>query len=263
LTSQDPHRINTSVPHPARRYNYWLGGKDNFQADRDSGDAIAEMFPSVRAAVLANRAFMRRAVTYVAGQGVSQFLDIGTGIPAPNNTHEVAQALIPTARVVYVDNDPIVLSHARALMTSGEGGQTAYIEADLRDYEVILDHPDLQRVLDLDQPTAVLLVAILHFIVDADDPAGIVAGLVRRLAPGSYLVMSHGTADFAPLEQRMPAAKHGSLRPRDRAEVAELVAGLELVEPGIVPISGWRNDDEGPHLTPREDGIYGLVARVP
>jgi len=267
VSSLDPHRIDTSVPHPARRYNYWLGGKDHFQADRDSGDAIAELFPTIRAAALANRAFMRRAVTYVARQGVRQFLDIGTGIPAPNNTHEVAQSIIPDARVVYVDNDPIVMSHARALLTSREGGLTAYLEADLRDYEDILDHPDLLRVLKLDQPVGLLLVAILHFLTDADDPAGIMAGLLRRLAPGSYLVLSHGTMDFTPPERREAAfprpARHGSLQVRTREEIAALLTGLDIIEPGIVAVSEWRNDDDGPHLTPSEAGIYGVVARIP
>jgi S-adenosyl methyltransferase len=267
LSSQEAHRIDTTVPHPARRYNYWLGGKDHFQADRDSGDAIAEFFPSIRAAALANRGFMRRAVTMLTEQGIRQFLDIGTGIPAPNNTHEVAQAIAPDARVVYVDNDPIVMSHARALLASGPAGQTAYIEADLRDYERILSHPDLLATIDLSQPVAVLLVAILHFVTDEDDPRAIVSGLVSRLAPGSYLVLSHGTMEFSPLprtEDLVPKAKHGSLRFRNKAELTELLAGLEILEPGIVPISQWRIGDEpGPHLTAEEAGIYGVVARVP
>jgi hypothetical protein len=206
VSSLDPHRIDTSVPHPARRYNYWLGGKDHFQADRDSGDAIAELFPTVRAAALANRAFMRRAVTYVARQGVRQFLDIGTGIPAPNNTHEVAQAINPDTHVVYVDNDPIVMSHARALLTSREGGLTAYLEADLRDYEEILNHPDVRRVLDLGQPVGLLLVAILHFLVDADDPAGIVAARTAGSGPSAS-----GPARVAPGPQ-----PRGDRRPADR-----------------------------------------------
>jgi hypothetical protein len=266
LTAPESPRIDTSVVHPARRYNYWLGGKDHFQADRESGDAIAAMFPTIRAAALANRAFMRRAVATIAEAGVRQFLDIGTGIPAPGNTHEVAQTVWRGCRVVYVDNDPIVLAHARALLTSGPGGATAYIDADLRDWPSILDHRDLRATIDLSQPVGLLLVAILHFLTDDDEVRAIVSGLVGRLAPGSYLVISHGTFDFAKPEIRdagIPPA-HGDLRMRTAADLAELLTGLEIVDPGIVSVSDWRARDEPePRLTPEEAGILAVVARVP
>jgi S-adenosyl methyltransferase len=265
MTGEDGPRIDTSIAHPARRYNYWLGGKDHFQADRDSGDAIAAAFPSIRAAALANRAFMGRAVELLTRLGVRQFLDVGTGIPAPGNAHEVAQAIAGDPCVVYVDNDPIVMTHARALLTSTEPGCTAYLEADLREYEEILDHPKLKETIDLSKPVGLLLVAILHFIPDTDDPYGIVAGLMGRLAPGSYLVLSHGTMDFAPPENSVlvgNSARHGSIWPRSHAEVGRFLVGLEVLAPGIVSIADWRADDDpGGRLTPAEAGIYGVVAR--
>jgi hypothetical protein len=262
VTSQEALKIDTSVAHPARRYNYWLGGKDHFQADRDSGDAIAAAFPSIRAAALANRAFMGRAVEVLARLGVRQFLDVGTGIPAPGNTHEVAQAILPSASVVYVDNDPIVMAHARALLTCESPGSTAYIEADLHDYEQILAHPRLHETIDLSRPVALLLVAILHFVPDEDDPCAIVDGLVSRLAPGSYLVLSHATMDFAPPEGRAMAARDNSFWPRRRAEVERFVDGLELIEPGLLSVADWRADDgDGRRLSPAEAMAYGVVAR--
>ena len=178
-------RIDTTVPHPARRYNYWLGGKDNFQADRESGDAMAAAFPTIRTSALENRRFLQRAVGYLAREaGIRQFLDIGTGIPTANNTHEVAQAVAPESRVVYVDNDPIVLAHARALLTSSPEGATAYIDADLRDPEKILAHPELQRTIDLSQPVGLMLVAVLHFVPDGDDPYALVRRLLDALPAG-------------------------------------------------------------------------------
>jgi hypothetical protein len=266
LTTQESPRIDTSVAHPARRYNYWLGGKDHFQADRESGDAIATLFPTIRAAALANRAFMRRAVATIAEAGVRQFLDIGTGIPAPGNTHEVAQTVSRDCRVVYVDNDPIVLAHARALLTSAPGGATAYIDADVRDWPAILDRDELRATIDLSQPVGLLLVAILHFLTDDDEVREIVSGLIGRLAPSSYVVISHGTFDYAKPEIRDAGipANHGELRTRTADEVAALLTGLELLDPGIVSVSDWRAQDEpGPRLTPEEAGILGVVARVP
>jgi trans-aconitate methyltransferase len=273
LTDQDALRIDTSIAHPARRYNYWLGGKDHFQADRESGDAIALALPTIRAAALANRAFMGRAIRVVVEAGVRQFLDVGTGIPAPGNTHEVAQAIAPESRVVYVDNDPIVMSHARALLTSTGPGRTAYLEADLRDVDDIIHHPQLRSTLDLSQPVGLLLVAILHFLQDHDDAYAVVADLVGRLAPGSYLVLSHGTADFAPAAASAPATQagivgqtrqHGSIRTRSLVEVARFLDGLEVLAPGIVSVSDWRAEDEpADRLSPAETSIYGAVARIP
>jgi hypothetical protein len=262
------NRIDTSVPHPARRYNYWLGGKDHFQADRDSGDAIAEMYPSVRMAALENRWFMRRAVSFLTREaGVRQFLDIGTGIPAPNNTHEVAQAIAPTSRVVYVDNDPIVMSHARALFNSTSAGATAYVEEDLRNYETILNHPKVRDTLDFSEPVALLLIAILHFFPDADDPTRIVSRLLGGLPRGSYLAASNVTADFvetgadeyAATARRGPAGVHM----RSRAEFGRFFDGLELMRPGIVVASQWRDEDEpAPRPNPADVAVWAAVGRV-
>ncbi|GAA0269837.1 SAM-dependent methyltransferase [Cryptosporangium japonicum] len=257
-----PPGIDTSIAHPARRYDYWLGGTDNFAVDRAAGDAIAAAYPSIRTLAVENRRFLRRAVSFLAGAaGVRQFLDIGTGIPTANNTHEVAQALAPDARVVYVDNDPIVLTHARALL---RGGGTAYLEADFRTPGVILDRA--ASTLDFDEPIGLLLVALLHLVRDSDRPYAHVATLVEALPPGSYLVISHGTADLVPeaVRARVAAADATSPTPsqvRSKDEVAGFFAGLELVEPGIVPVSEWR--PEGVPVPPPEASCYGAVARKP
>jgi hypothetical protein len=261
-------KIDTSVAHPARRYNYWLGGKDHFAADRASGDEIARVQPTVRAAVLENRRFQRRAVRYLAAQqGIDQFLDIGTGIPAPDNTHEVAQAVIPEARIVYVDNDPIVLTHARALLTSTPAGRTAYIDADLREPDKILNHPDLLTTLDLDRPVGLLLIAILHFITDDEDPYGIVRRLLAALPSGSHVVITHITQDYMPpamIEQVNAAAasgRHGAIRFRTRDEITRFFDGVDLMPPGVGPISDWQpDDDERP--APEDIGVYGGIARL-
>jgi SAM-dependent methyltransferase len=268
--SVDPQtwaRIDTTVAHPARRYDYWLGGKDNFAADRESGDRITAAFPTARTAALENRRFMRRAVTHVAEHaGIRQFLDVGTGIPTNPNTHEIAQAITPDAHVVYVDNDPIVLTHARALLTSSPEGATAYIDADLHQPEGILTNPDLRNTLDLSQPAALLLVAVLHFIPDSDDPRSLIAPLVDALAPGSFLVMSHMTYDFLPPQATVQADRvvtTEAFHARPKADFAALFDGLELVDPGIVPVSEWRAENESqPRPTPVEIGCYGGVARI-
>ena len=261
------HSIDTSVPHPARRYNYWLGGKDNFAADRESGDAIAAAFPVVVELARANRAFLRRAVRFVAESGVRQFLDIGTGLPAPDNTHEVAQRVAPESRVVYVDNDPIVLVHARALMEGDPRGRTAYLEADLRDPEAILAHPALRGTLDLTRPVGLLLVAILHFVHDDKQAADVVARLLGALPSGSYLVLSHGTMDLSSpagvaAYEKMFAAGGTDVRARTGQAVAGWFDGLEIVEPGIVPVSDWRPEDRPADRPVSDDlGIYGVVGR--
>ncbi|GAA4576160.1 SAM-dependent methyltransferase [Micromonospora coerulea] len=265
-------RIDTSVPHPARRYNYWLGGKDNFQADRESGDALAERFPTIRISALENRRFLQRAVGHLArSAGIRQFLDIGTGIPTADNTHEVAQAIDPTARVVYVDNDPIVLAHARALLTSSAQGATAYIDADLRDPDRILGHPDLRRTLDLSQPVALMLVAVLHFVPDGDDPYGVVTRLLDALPSGSYLAASHATYDYLPpqlAEEARGAARgggpHGVINLRGLDEFSRFFDGLEMVEPGIRSVAEWRAEGEPqPRPSVVEVSMYGGVARKP
>ena len=254
-------RIDTTRPHPARRYDYWLGGKDNFQADRDAGDAIAEVFPSIRTAARENRAFMQRAVRFLATEaGIRQFLDIGTGLPTANNVHDVAQRIAPESRIVYVDNDPLVLTHARALLTSSDEGATAYIDADVRDPKKIL----ADDTLDFSQPMALLLVAILHFIEDAEDPWGIVNQLVAALPSGSFLVLSHAT--FDPLDAEtigaMNAVNAGikpTFTPRTHSAVSRFFEGLDVLEPGIVSVSDWRPEtDDRP--TPEEATGYGAVA---
>ncbi|MGN9809206.1 SAM-dependent methyltransferase [Micromonospora sp. BQ11] len=264
-------RIDTTVAHPARRYNYWLGGKDNFQVDRESGDAIAAAFPGVRLGAMENRRFLRRAVSHlVRDAGIDQFLDIGTGIPSADNTHEVAQAIDPRARVVYVDNDPIVLAHARALLNSASEGVTAYLDADLREPEKILSHPDLLTTLDLSRPVGLMLVAVLHFVRDDEDPYGLVRRLVDALPSGSYLTMSHVTADYFPPEQARVArgsqsfGPHGVMAFRTRDEFVRFFDGLEILDPGVVSVTEWRaGDGSGPRPTAAEAGIHCAVARKP
>jgi hypothetical protein len=269
----DPFEIDTTVAHPARRYNYWLGGKDNFEADRISGDAFEAALPTVRIAVRENRRFLRRAVTYLVREaGVRQFIDIGTGIPTAGNVHEVAQSIAPDSRVVYVDNDAIVLAHARRLLGSSPGGTTAYIHADLREPDAILGNPDLRKTLDLDRPVALMLIAVLHFFVDAADPYGHVSRLVRPLAPGSHLTMSHATTDFMPArtdDDLDPVIRRENARSRDpsqlrsKAELARFFDGMELVPPGIASISDWRYDDPPDQRTSAADTMaYGAVARI-
>ncbi|ASW54891.1 SAM-dependent methyltransferase [Plantactinospora sp. KBS50] len=265
-------RIDTSVMHPARRYNYWLGGKDNFQADRESGDQIAGAFPAVRTTALENRWFLRRAVTFLAAEaGIDQFLDIGTGIPSADNTHEVAQRIDPSARVVYVDNDPIVLTHARALLTSSASGRTAYLDADLREPERILANPQLRRTLDLDRPVGLLLIAVLHFVQDHEDPYGIVERLLAALPSGSYLAASNVTTDFWPPQMAAEAKQagtgggpHGVMAFRNRDEFARFFAGLDLIEPGVQPVARWRAEGEPePRPADAEAAVYCAVARKP
>jgi len=230
----------------ARVYDYWLGGKDNFAADRAAGDAVIQAYPAVITTVRANRALLTRMVRYLAGEaGIVQFLDIGTGIPSANNTHEVAQSVTPDARVVYVDNDPVVLTHARALLTSGPEGVTSYLDADLRDPKPILDQA--ADTLDFSRPVAVMLMGVMHLIRDADDPAGIVATLKRTVPSGSYLALSHPAADIdadamADAQQRQNQLQAEQVTFRRRDEVAGFFDGLEMVEPGLVRAPEWRPD---------------------
>jgi SAM-dependent methyltransferase len=263
------NQIDTSVAHPARRYNYWLGGKDHFAADRESGDLLARAFPTARVAARENRDFLRRTVRFLAEAGIRQFLDIGTGLPVPDNTHEIAQRIAPQARVLYVDNDPIVMTHARALSVGTPEGRTDYLEADLRDPDRILAGEELRAVLDLSQPVGLLLVAVLHFIHDDEQAVAIVNRLLGALPAGSYLVASNLTLDYAPPEQ---IAKHEELlasgrtdaRARDRAEFGRFFAGLDLVEPGIVAVSDWRPTAEEFERPAASDvAIYGAVGRLP
>ncbi len=260
-------KFDTGVAHPARRYNYWLGGKDNFAADRESGDLLTKSYPAARIAARANRSFLQRAVRHVAAEGgVRQFLDIGTGLPTADNTHEVAQRVAPESRIVYVDNDPMVMSHARALLTSTPEGETRYLEEDLRNPERILAAADL---LDLSQPVGLVLVAVVHFLPEQERARSIVHTLLEALPSGSHLVMSCATTDF--LTPELKANWDESLRtgrsdvhPRSRAQFDEFFTGLELVDPGVVAVSQWRPDPAAEeHPTPVEASIFGAVARKP
>jgi hypothetical protein len=262
-----PSEINVTVAHPARVYDYLLGGKDNFAADRALGDAVVKAMPSAREMARANRAFLGRAVRYLVTEaGVRQFLDVGTGIPAAGNTHEVAQAVAPDSRIVYVDNDPIVLAHARALMTSDPAGATAFIRADLRDPDTILGDPALRRTLDLGEPVALMLIAILMYIRDEDNPRGLVSALMDALPSGSYLTITHATADFSPDEVAgaVAATEQGgiSFTTRTQAEVAAFFDGLDLVDPGVAPILAWHPEGVPPGA-PNAAYYYGAMGREP
>jgi hypothetical protein len=244
-SGEDEHpSFDTSVAHPARIYDYLLGGKDNYAVDRAAGDAAIESYPGAVSAVRANRAFLARAVRYLAAEaGIRQFLDIGTGIPSANNTHEVAQEAAPDCRVVYVDNDPIVLAHARALLTGSPVGATDYLDADLRDTDRIL--AEAAQTLDFSQPVAVVLMAILHLIGDEDDPYGIVGKLTGAIPAGSYLALSHIASDIDTQAVAEARERVGKLMPvkqtyRNRAEVTQFFDGMQLVPPGVVPVQEWR-----------------------
>ncbi|MFJ8171978.1 SAM-dependent methyltransferase [Streptomyces sp. NPDC094473] len=237
-----PHPANA---HPARVYNAWLGGKDHYPVDQEAAELAAAANPTIVPSVRANRAFLGRAVRHLTSAGVRQFLDVGTGIPAAGNTHEVAQQAAPESRVVYVDNDPIVLTHARALLVSGAEGRTDYVQADAQDVDTILE--SASRTLDLDRPVGLMLVAILQYIKDAEDPWDITRRLLERLAPGSCLVLSHPAADVTAPEvaesmriYNERAASHASATPRTQKEVERFFEGLEILEPGVVTLTRWR-----------------------
>ena len=257
--------LDTSVAHPARVYDYWLGGKDNFAADREAAERVLAVTPGLRFRVRANRAFLGRATRYLAADaGIRQFLDIGTGIPTGDNTHEVAQREAPDSRVVYVDNDPIVLLHAQALLRSTPQGATDYLQADLRDPDAIMDRA--ASVLDFSQPVAVMLLGVLHLIQDSEDPWGIVAQLMAAVPPGSYLAISHPAIDIHHAQadaQRVyneRVSTPQTLRTRD--QVARFFTGLELVEPGLVQVHQWR-PDPGDFAPEGVVSAHGAVARKP
>jgi hypothetical protein len=259
--------IDPNVPHPARRYNYWLGGKDNFAADRASGDELERHFPKVRLGALANRALLQRATRYLAEQaGIRQFLDIGTGLPTADNTHEVAQRHAPDSRIVYVDNDPLVMVHARALLNSSPEGRTAYIEADLNDPGSILADPALHETLDLSRPVGLMLIAVLHFIHGDGAAKPIVRRLLDELPAGSYLVATHATSDFGTPEQQalyrqLVESGKSDVWTRPKEEFADLFEGLELIEPGVVPASEWR-PEPGTEIPERTDiNLWTAVGR--
>jgi hypothetical protein len=257
--------LDTSVAHVARVYDFWLGGKDNFAADRAAGEQAIQAYPDIVYSVRANRAFLARTVRYLAGEaGIRQFLDIGTGIPTANNTHEVAQDVAPGSNVVYVDNDPVVLTHARALLVSGQHGHTSYIDADLRDTKPIL--AEAAQTLDFSRPVAIMLMAILQHIDEAEDPYAIVNSLLAAVPPGSYLAISHPAADIeteamAQMAERLNKLMAEKVTFRTRPQVARFFDGLELVEPGMVRVQEWRPASEIEAKSPA--ALWGGVGRKP
>jgi S-adenosyl methyltransferase len=259
-------QFNPSVPSPARIWNYWVGGKDNFDADRAAADAVREVVPYVAVVARMTRQFLIRTVTMLASDyGVRQFIDIGSGLPTAYNTHEVAQAAAPRARIVYVDNDPQVIVHARSLLSSTAEGSVDYLQADLRDTRTILSQA--ARTLDLSRPVAVLLLQVLHFIPDSDDPYAIVRRLMEPLVPGSYLVLVHGASDIQSEVSSQTSERYNTMSPaqitlRGRHEAARFFDGLEPIGPGLVAGTEWLTGKESGH----EDKIsfgYNGIARKP
>ncbi len=240
--------LDTGVPHPARIYDYWLGGKDNFAADRAVGDQIRQAVPTVPMMVGANRSWMLRTTQYLVREaGIRQFLDIGTGIPTRPNLHQAAQEIDPACRVLYVDNDPLVLAHARALLTSTPQGRCDYLDADVRDISRVLTSPELAATIDLSRPVGIICASVLMLLADDDDPWGLVARLRAWAPPGSYLAISHPTADHN--SEAMAAvvattAKVGiTFVPRTREQVAQMSGDWPMIDPGLVPVLAWRPDE--------------------
>ncbi len=255
-------QIDTSRPHPARMYDYWLGGRDNYEVDRYAAEQMLAGAPVIRASVVANRAFMRRAVhTLTAEHGIRQIIDIGTGIPTSPNTHEVAQSVAPEARVAYVDNDPIVGVHANARLRGT--GATGFVLGDVRETRELLRHPMISTLIDFEQPVAVLLVAVLHFITDAEQPERIVAQLRDAVAPGSFLVLSHGTMDQVEEDYeeagRVYQNSTATLNLRSRKRIEALFEGFDLLEPGVVSVADWRPEQPDPDAY--RLGVLGGVGR--
>ncbi|WP_232544453.1 SAM-dependent methyltransferase [Streptomyces buecherae] len=255
--------------HAARMYDYFLGGKDNYPADWEAAERVLEVLPTARTIARTNRAFLHRAVEYLTRTaGVTQFLDIGTGIPTEPNLHQVAQGAVPEARVVYVDNDPIVLAHAHALLRSTPQGRTSYLHGDLRDPAAIVASQEVRETLDLTRPVALTLISVLHFLPPGHDPYAIVRELLRPLPAGSYLALSYATTDFAPARMARAAEVYRqsgvALRQGTRADAERFFDGLDLVEPGVAPIHRWRPDPGAGARVPDADvSMYGAVARKP
>jgi hypothetical protein len=265
--SQQPPQIDTTVPHSARVWNYWLGGTDNYPVDRAAGDQFRDVFPGVVEVARASRGFLTRAVRLLAGEaGMRQFLDVGAGLPTVDNTHEVAQRVAPESRIVYVDHDPLVLTHARTLLTSTPEGRTAYVDADLRRPDGILEAA--ARTLDLDRPVALMLMGILGHVDDDDEARSIVRRLLDPLPSGSYLALNDGTdvIDRAGVEAQEQYNRSGAVpyHPRSPEQIAGFFEGLELVAPGVVSCPRWRPDPaEGGGGLPAEVDAFGGVGRKP
>ena len=263
--ADDPPSFDISVAHQARIYDYWLGGKDNFAADRKAAEAAAAAYPGVVSGSRANRQFLARAVTALAREhGIRQFLDIGTGIPSSGHTHQVAQSVAPDSHVVYVDYDPVVLAHARALLAGRPEGTTAYLDADLRDTQTILSQA--AKTLDFTQPVAIILLAILQAIPDSDDPYGIVESLLAAVPSGSWLVISHPASDIEPEKiaaatARLNELSHQQFTLRDHDGVLRFFSGLEMAEPGLIRMEDWRPDSD---LEKRfESAVWAGMGRKP
>ncbi len=264
-TGSDVRSIDPSVAHIARVQDYWLGGKDHFEADRIAGDEAIAHLPDMVASVRNTRAFLGRTVRFLAQEkGIRQFLDVGTGIPTASNTHEVAQRVAPSSRIVYVDNDPMVLAHARALLTSTPDGKCSYIDADVRDTAKIVSAA--ADVIDFTRPVGVVLMAVLQFVPDADDPYGLVRRLMAAVPAGSYLVISHPASDIqaaamAGMATRLNELMAQQVKPRSKAEVTAFFDGLDLVAPGVIRCPEWRPDR--PEDAAGKSTMWGGVAEKP
>jgi hypothetical protein len=252
--------FDTSVAHPARVYDYWLGGTDNYEADREAAEQVVAIMPSILPGVRANRAFLRRAVEYLAGEaGIRQFLDVGTGLPTAQNTHEVAQSIAPESRIVYVDNDPIVHAHAQSLLTSTPEGATTYLEADARDTAAIL--AGAAAILDFSRPVAVMVLCVLQYVPDSGAPHQIISRLMDAVPPGSYLALSDGTGDIDSQRGAQATAAYNArlgknrLTPRTHDQIAAYFDGLDLLEPGLVPLHQWRASDSSALPVPAYAGL--------
>jgi len=258
--------VDPAVPSPARVWNFWVGGKDHFEADRALAEQFGQVVPDMPLIARLTRQFIADTVSKLAADGIRQFLDIGTGLPTADNTHEVAQRLAPDSRVVYVDNDPLVLAHARTLLTSSPEGKTAYLDADLRDPATILTQA--AQTLDFSQPVAVLLIAVLHFVPDSDDPYRIVTALKDAVPPGSYLAIVHGASDaghkdMPEAERRYNEQASARFSARDREHVSRFFDGLELTSPGLVNLSRWSHATAGDSSGPADLAAYCGLARKP
>ena len=252
-----PSGVDVSVPNVARMYDYYLGGSNHFAADREVAEKVLSSFPELRTIARENRAFLGRVVRFLAGdEGIRQFVDVGAGLPTVENVHEVAGAVTPDARVVYADNDPVVGAHGRALLADTE--TAAIIQADLRHPEEILNHPETRRLIDFGEPVAVLLLAVLHFVPDGDDPYAVVARLGDAMAPGSYLVISHASSESMPPSVRAAADSYdratAQMAFRSRAEIHRFFDGFDLLDPGLVDVDAWRN----PVPPDRRERLEGL-----
>ncbi|ARX80882.1 MULTISPECIES: SAM-dependent methyltransferase [Streptomyces] len=260
-------RVDTSTAHSARVYDYILGGKDHYLVDIEAGDAMCRHWPSLPVHMRENRLFMHRAGRFLAREkGIRQFLDVGTGLPTAPNLHEVVQEVAPESHVVYVDNDPIVLAHARALLQSSPEGATAYVDADMHDPDAILDSPEMRALIDLDQPVGLMVIGMLHFILPPAD-GQLVRRLLDPLPSGSYLAMTIGTADFAPEEVGRVAEEYARQNMpmvlRDLPTTTSFFDGLDLVEPGVTQVHKWRPGSGQRDVRDRDIAMYGAVARKP